>query len=49
MPPLHLLTVTGGQERTKSQFEAIFKKAGLCIDSVIKKDGLVTVIKLIRT
>ncbi|MAI36324.1 methyltransferase [Alteromonas sp.] len=46
---LHLLTVTGGQERTKSQFEAIFKKAGLCIDSVIKKDGLVTVIKLIRT
>lgn len=46
---LHLLTVTGGQERTQSQFEALFKKAGLCIDSVIKKDGLVTVMKLIRT
>lgn len=46
---LHLLTVTGGQERTQSQFEALFKKAGLCIDSVIKKNGLVTVMKLIRT
>jgi hypothetical protein len=46
---LHLLTVTGGQERTQSQFAALFKKAGLCIDSVIKKDGLVTVMKLIRT
>lgn len=46
---LHLLTVTGGQERTQSQFKALFKKAGLCIDSVIKKGGLVTVMKLIRT
>ncbi len=46
---LHLLTVTGGQERTKSQFEALYKKAGLCIESVIEKDSLVTVMKLIRT
>ncbi len=46
---LHLLTVTGGQERTQSQFETLFKKAGLCIDSIIKKDGLVSVMKLIRT
>ncbi|MFM2487004.1 methyltransferase [Celerinatantimonas yamalensis] len=45
---LHLLTVTGGQERTKSQFEALFKKAGLCINTVIKKDSLVTAMKLIR-
>lgn len=34
---LHLLTLTGGKERTKNQFEALFKKAVLCIDSVIKK------------
>jgi hypothetical protein len=45
---LHLLTVTGGKERTKSQFEALFKQAGLCIESVIDKNSLVTVMKLIK-
>lgn len=45
---LHLLAVTGGQERTKSQFEVLLKKAGLCIESIIKRDSLVTVMKLVR-
>lgn len=43
---LHLLTVTGGKERTKKQFDVLFENAGLAIDSCINKDGLVTVMKL---
>ncbi|WP_435276374.1 methyltransferase [Psychrobium sp. nBUS_13] len=45
---LHLLTVTGGEERTKAQFEALFDKAGLYIDAEINHSSLVTVMKLKR-
>lgn len=45
---LHLLTVTGGQERTKKQFERLFDQAGLVIASQIPSQNLVTVMKLVH-
>ncbi len=45
---LHLLTVTGGEERTKAQFAALFDKANLYIDAEFNRNSLITVMKLKR-
>lgn len=45
---LHLLTVTGGQERTREQYSLLFEKAGLFIEEEISSESLVTVMKLRR-
>ncbi|MCY7296867.1 methyltransferase [Alteromonas sp. a30] len=45
---LHLLTVTGGEERTRAQFEALFDKVDLYIDAEINQASLITIMKLKR-
>lgn len=42
---LHLLAVTGGKERRLSEYRALFTDAGLCLISVSKGPGLVSVLR----
>ncbi len=45
---LHLLCVTGGQERTQQQYEQLANEAGLHLKQSISKEGLVTVLSFTK-
>jgi hypothetical protein len=45
---VHMMVMTGGQERTEAEYAALFRKAGFALTRIVRTESLVSVVEAVK-